>query len=286
MGMAEYKIKDLETLTGIKAHTLRIWEKRYNLLSPERTETKIRMYSDADLVKLLNISILYENGWKISKIAECSEQEIRTNVNSIYTDEHAFSAVVSLLVQSMIELDCNTFERVLSNTIQKEGLEMVYQNYLVAFLKRIGVLWVVGTITPFQEHFVSNMIRQKIIVETDRLPNVDKRRFDAVLFTPEGEYHEISLLYYNYILKKRNYRTLYLGTNLPIGNIRRSISVANPKNIIISMIANVSERKYNQYFNSLLKEVNIPIFIGGGMVDAHGLPQSEMVFPIQDWIGV
>ncbi|PWH85313.1 MerR family transcriptional regulator [Brumimicrobium oceani] len=283
--MAEYKIKDLETLTGIKAHTIRIWEKRYELLSPERTETKIRTYSDEDLVKLLNVSILYDSGLKISKIAECSENEIRQKVRSIYDANHSFNAVVSLLVQSMIEVDCDTFERVLTNVIQKEGLEVVYKNYLVSFLHRIGVLWVVGTINPLQEHFVSNIIRQKIIVETDKLPNVDKRRFDAVLFTPEGETHEISLLYYNYVLRKRNYRTLYLGVNLPITDLKNSLPTTNPKNLVVSMIASVSEEYYNAYLNQLIQELNLPVFIGGGMVDQFGLPDSEMIFPIQDWIG-
>lgn len=283
--MAEYKIKDLETLTGIKAHTLRAWEKRYGLLSPARTETKIRSYSDEDLVKLLNIAILYDGGLKISKISEFSETELREQVRGIYDSKQTFNAVVSILIQSMVEIDCDTFERVLSKTIEKEGLEVVYKNYLVAFLNRIGVLWVVGTVNPVQEHFVSNVIRQKIIVETDKLPNVEKRRFDAVLFTPEGEYHEISLLYYNYLLKKRNYRTLYLGVNLPIIDLKNSLPATNPKNLVVSMIASLQEDYYHDYLNQLIKEVNLPIFLGGGMVDAYGLPNSEMAFKIQDWIG-
>jgi len=283
--MAEYKIKDLETLTGIKAHTIRIWEKRYSLLSPERTETKIRTYTDEDLIKLLNISILYDNGWKISKIAECTEDEIRQKVRTIYdSSQDSISAVVSLLIQSMVELDCDAFERVLTNAIHKEGLEVVYKNYLIPFLNRTGVLWMVGTISPVQEHFVSNIIRQKIIAETDKLPIVEKRRFDAVLFTPEGEHHEISLLYYNYLLRKRNYRTLYLGTNLPILDLKKTLSTTNPKNMIISMITNVNEENYKEYLNQLVKEVNLPLFLGGALIDTYGLPNSEMIFPIQDWI--
>jgi len=283
--MAEYKIKDLVTLTGIKAHTLRMWEKRYDLLSPGRTKTKIRSYTDEDLVKLLNVSILYDSGLKISKIAEYSEIDLRVKVKGIYDKDQSFNAVVSLMVQSMVDIDCDTFDRVLTNTIQKEGLEMVYKNYLVSFLNRIGVLWVVGTVNPVQEHFVSSIIRQKIIVETDKLPNIDKRRFDAVLFTPEGEHHEISLLFYNYLLKKRNFRTLYLGTNLPVLDLKNNLPSTNPKNLVLSMVANMSEEFYNDYLTKLVNEVNLPIFIGGGMVDAYGLPNSEIIFPIQDWIG-
>lgn len=283
--MAEYKIKDLETLTGIKAHTLRMWEKRYELLSPDRTETKIRTYSDQDMVKLLNVAILYDNGWKISKIANCSDKEIQSNVRSLFNKDNSFSAVVSLLVQSMIALDCDTFERVLSNAIQKEGMEMVFRNYLVSFLDRIGVLWMVGTITPAQEHFVSNMIRQKLIVETDKLPPVEKRRFDAVLFTPEGEFHEISLLFYNYILKKRNYRTLYLGSSLPISDLKKALPTVNPKNLIVSIILNISKEDYETFLNQLTSEINLPLFVGGAMVDLYGIPESERIFPVQDWIG-
>ncbi|WP_107039449.1 MerR family transcriptional regulator [Brumimicrobium mesophilum] len=282
--MAEYKIKDLETLTGIKAHTLRIWEKRYNLLSPNRTETKIRTYSDKDLVKLLNVAILYDSGVKISKIAEFSSNQIQQKVTDLYDHKYSYSAVVSLLVQSMIVIDCETFERVLKNTIQKEGLETVYKNYLVSFLNRIGVLWMVGTITPVQEHFVSNLIRQTIIVETDKLPIVVKRRIDAVLFTPEGEFHEISLLFYNYILRKRNFRTLYLGANLPIVDLKSTLSTINPKNLIVSIIAGVSEESYSDFMKFLTDEVRLPVFLGGAMVDNYGLPKSEIIFPIQDWI--
>lgn len=282
--MAEYKIKDLETLTGIKAHTLRMWEKRYGLLSPDRTETKIRTYSDEDLVKLLNVAILYDSGIKISKIAECSESEIMKQVSLLYDEDHSLSAVVSLLVQSMIEIDAETFERVLDKSIQKEGLEAVYSNYLMSFLERIGVLWMVGTITPVQEHFVSNIIRQKIITETDRLPLVERRMCDAVLFTPEGEHHEISLLYYNYLLRKKNYKTLYLGANLPVADLRKTLASINPKNLVVSMVANLSEECYNDYLKHLIDEVGIPVFLGGTMVDNYGIPKSDLLYPIQDWI--
>ena len=144
----------------------------------------------------------------------------------------------------------------------------------------------VGTITPVQEHFVSNLIRQKIIVETDKLPIVDKRRIDAVLFPPEGELHEISLLYYNFILRKRNYRTLYLGANLPLTDLKNALSSTNPKNLIVSMIANISEECYTDYLKQLINEVNLPVFLGGAVVDNYGLPESEMIFPIQDWVVV
>ncbi|PKR82170.1 hypothetical protein CW751_02210 [Brumimicrobium salinarum] len=283
--MAGYKIKDLETLTGIKAHTLRMWEKRYDLISPKRTKTKIRTYTDQELVKLMNVAILYDSGLKISKIASCSERELRSKVKDIYNEKQSLGAVVNLMIQSMIELDCETFERVLSKSIEKEGLEIVYQNYLVSFLKRIGVLWVVGTITPVQEHFVSNVIRQKIIVETDKLPLVEKRKFDAVLFTPEGEYHEISLLYYNYILRKRNYRTLYLGVNVPTDDLKKTLPSTNPKNLVVSMVAAVSKVDYFKYFQELTSAVKLPVFVGGAVVDQYGLPKSDFIFSIKDWVG-
>ncbi|RFC55729.1 MerR family transcriptional regulator [Brumimicrobium aurantiacum] len=283
--MADFKIKDLAILTGIKAHTIRMWEKRYGLLEPERTSTKIRSYCDQDLVRLLNVAILYENGVKISHIAQLSEAEIIEKVKKIYDVDGSSSAVVSLLVQSMINVDCQSFERILNKAITKEGFETVYRNYMITFLERIGVLWMVGTISPLQEHFVSNIIRQKLIVEIDRLPMVKKRRVDAVLFTPEGEFHEISLLFYQYILKKRGFRTLYLGVSLPITNLKNHLSIIHPKNIVVSLVSGMSKDQYRSFIDQLLVEVNLPSFLGGSIVDKFGLPEHDIIFPVKDWIG-
>lgn len=280
--MAEYKIKDLETLTGIKAHTLRVWEKRYDLLCPNRTLTKIRTYTEQDLVKLLNISILYNHGWKISKIAEYSNKKIKEKVDEIYLNDCNCNTNTTLLIQSTIELKYDIFSQILSNTIKKDGLEDAYKSCLEAFLNKIVDLWKIGRITPVQKHFVFNLIRQKLIAITDQLPKVNKEHFDAVLFTPEGETQEITLLFYNYILQKRKYRTLYLGANLPITDLKTTLQVSHPKWIVISLIENKNEECYLRYLDCLDNEVELPIYVGGSMVEHFGLPKSDKFLHINE----
>ena len=280
--MAGYKIKDIETLTGIKAHTLRIWEKRYDLLCPNRTLTKIRTYTDQDLVKLLNISILYNHGWKISKIAKFSDQELRKEVDNIYSGECNCTTNTTLLIQSTIELEYDFFNQVLSNTIKKDGLEQAYRSCLDAFLIKIVDLWKVGRITPVQKHFVFNLIRQKLIAITDQLPEVNKKHFDAVLFTPEGETNEITLLFYNYILQKNNYRTLYLGANLPFTDLKATLHETHPKCLVISLMENKGEELFHQYLECLNNEIGLPIYVGGTTVDLYGLPKSGKFLPIKE----
>lgn len=273
--MAGYKIKDLETLTGIKAHTLRMWEKRYDLLCPNRTLTKIRTYTNADLVKLLNISILYNHGWKISKIAEFTNEKIKNEVEEIYLNHVDCSTNKALLIQSTIELKYDIFTEILSNTIQNDGLEEAYKSCLEPFLNKIVELWQVGRINSVQKHFVFNLIRRKLISLTDQLPKVDKKYFDAVLFTPEGDTNEIALLFYDYILQKRKYRTLYLGANLPIKDLKITLHESHPKRVVISLIENKGEECYCNYLKCLNDEVTLPIYFGGATVDHYGLPKSE-----------
>lgn len=282
--MGSYKIKDLSSLTGIKTHTIRIWEKRYGLLNPERTKSKIRSYSEADLTQLLNVAILYNKGWKISKISNLSPTEISTVIQKeVLTDENDQS-VISLLVKALVELDTLLFDEVCTNAIQREGLEVTYTRYFLPFLDRIGTLWLVGTFTPFQEHFASNAIRQKIIASTDQLPLIKKRNIDAVLFTPEEEWHEMSLLYYQFILRKRGYRTVYLGASLPLAGLEGLVHSIQPKNIVVSMISGKSKSEYEDYILALTTAVQRPVFIGGALSDRWGISDYEWVFPIQDLI--
>jgi len=185
--MATYSIRDLEKISGIKAHTIRIWEKRYEIIQPSRTPTNIRFYSDNDLRKLLNISFLSRNGLKISKIANLGNDEIGEKV-LLFTQKanHTENTIESLII-SMIELDENKFERILSNIIIKLGFEETFTNILHPFFEKIGILWQAGTIIPAHEHFISGLVRQKLIVAIDGLrdkPIIKNSQF--LLFLPEG----------------------------------------------------------------------------------------------------
>jgi DNA-binding transcriptional MerR regulator len=264
--MAAYKIKDIEVLTGIKAHTIRIWEKRYGILEPDRTDTQIRTYNDKDLTFLLNISMLNKSGFKISKIAGLSNEEIGELVwnlkynNADNSDEK--------LVLALIELDERLFGQALNNLIEIHGLEKAFSDVIIPFLERIGVMWIVGTINPAQEHFISNLIRQKVIGEIDKLPIPDKGAQQIMLFLPEHEWHELGLLFYQYTLRKNGINTIYLGQSLPYDSLLLAIEKVQPNAILTSWLAAVDDKFIATFFSNLLKDTKkqIDIFAGGAQV--------------------
>ncbi|HEX8549673.1 MAG TPA: MerR family transcriptional regulator, partial [Cytophagaceae bacterium] len=197
----QYSIRDLEIITGIKAHTLRIWEQRYSFLVPSRTDTNIRYYSGNQLRELLNICVLYNHGVKISQIAKLDQASIANKVNSIIKDEPSLAGQVDLLIIAMVELDEIKFHKTLEANIAKLGLSESVESIIFPFLRKIGFMWQTGAINPAQEHFITNLIRQKIIAEIDKYPPAGSET-KAVLFLPENEMHEISILYYWYLCKK------------------------------------------------------------------------------------
>src|ERR1035437_4766443 len=218
--MINYSIKDLEKLTGIKAHTIRIWEKRYNVVSPVRTDTNIGLYSDSDLKRLLNVSILNRNGLKISSILQLSSQELNQKVLDVSNSSINVDSVIESMIIAMIDLDEAKFEKLLSNGILKYGFEDTVSNIIYPFLEKIGILWLIGTIYPAQEHFISNLIRQKLIIALDtQVNNSNSNRKSFLLFLRDGEYHEISHLFYSFLIKRKGHRVIYLGQNTPLADI-------------------------------------------------------------------
>ncbi len=218
--MGAYTIRELENLSGIKAHTIRIWEKRYGLIAPQRTSTNIRTYCDSELRKLLNISILNRNGLKISKIARLSQDEIAQQVNHFNEDVTSTENQVESLALAMIDMDEYRFEQILARSIIKYGFEEAVMHVLYPFFVKVGLMWQTGSISPVQEHFVSGIIRQKFFVAIDSVVGNDKPgvpRF--VFFLPEGEYHEFGLLFFCYLAKKRGFQIIYLGQSLPIDDL-------------------------------------------------------------------
>src|SRR5690606_7659232 len=192
--MSAYTIKDLENLSGIKAHTIRMWEQRYNFLKPSRSCTNIRFYSNEQLKTLLNIALLNKYGFKISHIDKMSSEEILEKVLSLREMEAQQESVVNELVQEMLDLDTDQFECCVNKYIREHGIEKAIQEIIFPFLQKIGILWQTGNIIPAQEHFVSNIIRQKLIVAIDQLPNNPKGK-RCMLYLPPGEFHELGLLY-------------------------------------------------------------------------------------------
>lgn len=283
--MSNYKIKEIEVLTGIKAHTLRIWEKRYDLLKPERTDTKIRTYSDEDLKILLNVAVLYEYGWKISKIAALAPSEISALVDKETKTLAASSTVVNLLIQAIINNNNADFERVLDDSIQKEGFAKTYIENILPFLNRIGILWTTGSINVSQEHFASNIIRQKVIVAIDKLKPPAKQKDGYILFTPENEPHELGLLFYHYLLKKQGENVIYLGVNVPEIDLEDIINSVEPKALVTSLVRSNDIKKTRSYFKRLQK-FDFPIYGGGWFLERTGLIKDGFIVDIKKLLTV
>lgn len=216
-----FSIRDLENLSGIKAHTIRIWEKRYNLLSPERTSTNIRTYSLASLQKLLNVTLLYNNGYKISKIAKIPEEEIPQVVRELVAKNSTKSHALNAFKLSMINFDLAMFQRTYNNLLVDRSFRDIFWEVFIPLLNELGLLWQTDTISPAHEHFITNLIKQKIYTSTEKIQTIEPSKKDKVfvLFLPENEIHEIGLLFINYEIILRGYKTVYLGQTMPLENL-------------------------------------------------------------------
>jgi len=232
--MSTYSIKDLEKLSGIKAHTIRIWEQRYHLIEPQRTKTNIRYYTDDDLVKLMNISVLNLNGYKISKIALLTYQQIGAIMIQLNDNTPTISTQAESLVMAMLDLNELRFNQVFEKSVENQGFEATIEQVMFPFLEKIGVLWLAGTVNPAQEHFITNLIRQKLIVAIDReRVKTEVTRPRILFYLPEGEFHEIGLLYYNFLARKADFEVIYLGTSVPFRDIIR-VNEIRPVNVIFT----------------------------------------------------
>jgi MerR family transcriptional regulator, light-induced transcriptional regulator len=246
--MASYSIKDLEELSGIKAHTIRIWEKRYGIVVPERTRTNIRMYSDSDLKKLLNISILNKHGLKISYLAKLSKDDLKEKVVHISRESSNADIQIENLVISMLDLDEWKFDKILSDSIIKIGFEETLVHLMHPFFEKIGLLWQTGSINPAQEHFVSNLLRQKLIVAIDgQSPIQSGTSKTFILFLHENELHELGLLFYSYLLKKNGIKVIYLGQSVPFDDLEKIVSIQKTEYFLTSFTTGISEKALNEY---------------------------------------
>ncbi|MFT4856842.1 MAG: DNA-binding transcriptional MerR regulator [Algoriphagus sp.] len=248
--MRTYSIKDLEQLSGIKAHTLRIWEQRYNLLSPKRTETNIRYYDDEDLKLILNVALLNDNGFKISKIVSMDRPEMRDEVMHLTERSLTHDDQIHALTISMIEMDEERFDKILSINILKLGFEQTMMNIIYPFMSKIGVLWQTGAINPAQEHFISNLVRQKLIVAIDgQIHTNTGKKF--LLFLPEGELHEVSILFASFLIKNKGHKVIYLGQNTPNEDLKHVYNIHNPEFLLTVITTSPSSEFAQDYVNGL-----------------------------------
>ncbi len=288
--MIQYSIKDLEQLTGIKAHTIRIWEKRYQLIEPERTSTNIRFYSDKDLKKLLNVSILNRNGLKISNIVTMCNDEINERIMEISETSHDSDNQIEQLIVSMIELDEHRFERILSTSVIKIGFDDTVVRLLYPFFEKIGILWQIGTIYPAQEHFVSNLLRQKLIIAIDgQSGNAKPDAKCFLIFLPSNEWHELGLLFFNYLIKKAGFKVIYLGQSVPFEDLLEVAGKHKIDYLFTSITTPLTRKKYAEYVHQLSASFgNQRIFITGYQTHEHpvDLPENVLLAGIpSDFVG-
>lgn len=278
--MGQYSIGDLESITGIKAHTIRVWEQRYGILHARRTDTNIRVYNDQDLCYLLNIAILNEAGVKISRIAVMSPHQLHDEVDRVSCSQSAQEPQLQALILAMVEMDEPAFERCISTSILQHGLEETMENLLYPFFYRIGIMWQTHSINPAQEHFISNLIRQKLIVAIDGQHDhkVGGKKF--VLYLPEGEMHEISLLYSHYLIRKEGHRVVYLGQSLPFEDLVKVCRIHQPDFILTVCTSHPRKDDIADYLQMLGQTFQqSTILVSGGIVKLYkgDIPENMVV---------
>ncbi|MEX0361241.1 MAG: MerR family transcriptional regulator [Allomuricauda sp.] len=246
-----FSIRDMENLSGIKAHTIRIWEKRYNLFTPERTSTNIRTYSLASLQKLLNVTLLYNNGYKISKIAKLEETKIPVLVREIVSNTSEKDHAVNAFKLAMVNFDQVLFLNTYNSLLADRSFKDIFSEVLIPLLNELGLLWQTDTISPAHEHFISHLIKQKIHINTEKLQMLEPTKRDKVfaLFLPENEIHEIGLLYLNYEINLRGYKSIYLGQTMPIENLVDLLKYYDNVHFVSYFTVSPTKDDLSAYFN-------------------------------------
>jgi DNA-binding transcriptional MerR regulator len=252
-----FSIKNLEHLSGIKAHTIRIWEKRYNLFEPERTDTNIRLYNLENLQKLLNVTLLYNNGYKISKIALFNSQEITENVHKLTINKNADDWSIGLFKLAMINFDQRLFTKTFNDLLEQFSFTEVFKNVFVTLMNELGVLWQTNSISPSHEHFITSLVKQKIHAMCEDLQQKSTRRTDRrfVLFLPDNEIHELGLLYLQYEVLNNGFQCVFLGQSVPIESLNNLVDIGEPITFITYFTIEPTQNKIKAYLNTFNSEI-------------------------------
>jgi DNA-binding transcriptional MerR regulator len=252
-----FSIKNLEHLSGIKAHTIRIWEKRYNLFEPERTDTNIRLYNLENLQKLLNVTLLYNNGYKISRIASLSQQEINENVHKLTINKNADDWSIGLFKLAMINFDQRLFTKTFNDLLEQFSFSEIFKNVFVPLMNELGVLWQTNSISPSHEHFITSLVKQKIHAMCENLQQNSTRRTDRrfVLFLPDNEIHELGLLYLQYEVLNNGFQCVFLGQSVPIESLSNLIDIGEPITFISYFTIEPAQDKIESYLNTFNSEI-------------------------------
>jgi MerR family transcriptional regulator, light-induced transcriptional regulator len=268
--MNAFTIKDLENLSGIKAHTIRIWEQRFNFLRPQRTGTNIRYYNNDELKIILNVALLNKYGFKISHIDKMNHVEMKDRILSLSQLQAQQERIINELIQSMVDLDMDSFESILDSYIKVRGIERSITQIIFPFLEKIGILWATNHINPAQEHLVTNIIRQKLIVGIETSSTHMHVNKSILLFLPEGEHHELGLLFIYYLLRSRGVKVLYLGANVPLNDVEYLVKVKNPDIAYTHLTSLANNFNFDKYMNSLSCKVKgVPIVVSGQVTQQY-----------------
>ena len=281
-----YSINDLARLSGIKAHTIRAWEQRYKLLSPNRSLRNIRFYSDHDLKFLLNISVLIRSGCKISHLSKLSHLEIRQRINNLekeFSPGEFFQKQCGSLVESMLDLNEPEFDAIISVSVSKCGFEDTMVNLIIPFLGKIGMMWRTGESSVIQEHFVCNLIRKNLCAAIHSLPKSLHSKNDTyVLFLPKNELHELGLLFSEYILRARGKKVIYLGQSVPIDEIIEFSKKMKPDYLLTFFTASYSKDDICSYLSKLCAAISpLPLLMAGNPLLSCGDDFPENTFYLQ-----
>jgi DNA-binding transcriptional MerR regulator len=259
--MATFSIKDIEAVSGIRCHTLRIWEQRYGIVLPKRTDSNIRYYTDDDLKLILNISILNKHGYKISEIAKMDKEEINNLILGITDRKNIYTAQINALISCMIAFDEPGFHNILTTSIIQNGLEHTMIHIVFPFLNEAGIMWQVGSIHPSHEHFASQIIKQKLYLAIDgNMMKYAENRKRFLLFLPEKEQHSLGLLFANYILRSRGHEVLFLGQELPMKEFRTAIQGYEPDyvfSIATTCHLNLNKQEFVNEIASIWKNTHV-----------------------------
>lgn len=278
-----FSISDLENLSGIKAHTIRIWEKRYGLLSPERTKTNIRTYSLESLKKILNVALLNNNGYKISKIADLDEQEFKQAVTSIIDKEFHSDYYIQEFILSMFSFDRHRFKQINSELKSKYSFEQLFEQFFMPLLMRIGLLWQSGVITPAHEHFIAVLIKEQLLLEIEELHSIANSSDETyILFLPEGELHDLGIYYIYYLLLQQSKKVLYLGASVPLQDLEKLLNLSSKINFVSSFTVAPDVYSINEYLQKvndmLLNSSSNHFFAWGSVLDSvDKLPSKQML---------
>lgn len=284
--MAIYSISDLEKLSGIKTHTIRIWEQRYGVFRPKRTETNIRYYEDEDLQLLLNIVLLNKHGYRISQIAKMGMDAIREKASAVSPLKSDIDTQLDVLTLSVIEMDEYKFAHIFDTYVGQIGFERAMLEIVYPFMEKLSLLWLTGSIKPVQENFITQLIRNKLVaaIEKEPIPN-DRKVPKFVLYLPKGEQQELSLLFMQYIIKKRGYQVLNLGVNLALPDLKDACAIHSPDFIFTILSENFNREPVSRYIEGIRDAApDSKVLLTGYVVATQliQLPPRTMILPSID----